>query len=210
MLSRTVTSDGKSGARVDGRTVTLSVLREIAAQLVNIHGQNDNQILLSESSHIRLLDKFADNAALLSEYSEIYRECLHVSAQIDSINKDSMERERLCEMLRYQIEDIDSAKLRPGEDEALLAEVWHYDRFAEGGVWPHVVNLYIGEVMEREGKLLRTTCGDAALELVSAQDFMEVTLRLMRAHDPAVFGDGKLYRRERNLSWMERIEGIAP
>ena len=104
-------------------------------------------------------------------------------------------------------EYLEKAKKSP-DYEALLAEVWHYDRFAEGGVWPHVVNLYIGEVMEREGKLLRAICGDAALELVSAQDFMEVTFRLMRAHVPEVFGDGKLYRRERNLSWMERIEAL--
>lgn len=122
MLSRMISADGKGVARVDGRIVTLSVLREISAQLVNIHGQNDNQTLLRESSHIHLLDKYAKNAELLEKYSELYRECLHLKTEIDSIKRDSMEAARLCEMLRYQIDDIDSAKLRSGEDEALVAE----------------------------------------------------------------------------------------
>ncbi len=122
MLSRVITTDGRSSARIDGRAVTLSVLREISGALVNIHGQNDNQVLMRQSSHVHLLDRFAGNDDLLKEYGEIYREQLHIRTQIDSIKRDSMEQNRLCEMLRYQIDDIDSARLRSGEEEALLAE----------------------------------------------------------------------------------------
>ena len=122
MLSRTVTADGKSTARLDGRVITLSLLREIAASLVSIHGQNDNQTLLRASSHIGILDKFAQDAELLGEYSALYREVLHIRAELDSLNRDSMEKERLREMLSYQVEDIDAANLKTGEEEKLTDE----------------------------------------------------------------------------------------
>ena len=122
MLSRTVTADGKSTARLDGRVITLSVLREIAAALVSIHGQNDNQTLMRASSHVGILDKFAKNGELLAEYSALYRDVLHLRAEIDSLSKDSMEKERLREMLAYQVEDIDAANLKAGEEEKLTDE----------------------------------------------------------------------------------------
>ena len=75
-LSRSITADGKSGAKVNGRSVTLSVLREISASLFNIHGQNDNGQLLSAQNHIKILDRFEDNEQLLKEYSALYKETL--------------------------------------------------------------------------------------------------------------------------------------
>ena len=121
-LSRSITADGKSGAKVNGRSVTLSVLREISASLFNIHGQNDNGQLLSAQNHIKILDRFADNEQLLKEYSALYKETLHLRMQIDSLMSDSMEKNRLREMLAFQIDDIDAASLRDGEEEKLLEE----------------------------------------------------------------------------------------
>ena len=121
-LSRSITAEGRSTARVNGRAVTLSVLKEISAALFNIHGQNDNQQILKASSHIGILDGFAKNSELLSEYSAIYKEMLHLRMQIDNIKRDSMEANRLREMLAFQIDDIDSAKLKRGEEDALVAE----------------------------------------------------------------------------------------
>ena len=71
-LSRSISTDGKSVARVNGRSVTLSVLREISSALFNIHGQNDNGQLLSAQNHILILDRFASNGALVGEYSVLY------------------------------------------------------------------------------------------------------------------------------------------
>lgn len=122
MLSRTISADGKSTARFDGRAITLSVLREVAAALVNIHGQNDNQTLLRASSHIGILDKFASALDIRNEYSALYREVLHIRTELDSLNRDSMEKERLREMLSYQVEDIDAANLKPQEEEKLTDE----------------------------------------------------------------------------------------
>jgi len=64
--------------------------------------------------------------------------------------------------------------------------------------------------MEKEGKLSRTTCGDAELVLISSRDFIEITLRLLRAHDSEVFGEYRdKWTRAKNLAWMERIEALS-
>lgn len=118
MLSRSITASSSS-ARINGRGVTAAMLREIGGMLFNIHGQNDSQQLLDSKNHIRLLDTFAGNGELLSEYSELYRKVIHIRCEIDSIRKDAMERVRLGEMLKFQIEDIDALKLKSDEEEAL-------------------------------------------------------------------------------------------
>lgn len=118
MLSRTLTASSSS-AHICGRAVTAAMLREIGGMLFNIHGQNDNQQLLDPKNHIKLLDSFAGNQKLLSEYSEVYRDVLGVRCEIDSLKQDSMEQNRLREMLKFQIDDIDAAKLKAGEEQAL-------------------------------------------------------------------------------------------
>ena len=118
MISRTVNTAG-STARINGRAVTLSVLREVSGVLFNIHGQNDNQQLLDPINHVGILDAYARNSELRREYSEIYRQILHKRNEIDSLKRDRREQERLSEMLRFQIADIDSAKLKRGEEEVL-------------------------------------------------------------------------------------------
>ena len=118
MLTRCLTPTSSS-ARVNGRAVTLSVLREIGEQLFNIHGQNDNQQLLDPRNHIRLLDSYAENGVILDEYDAVYRRLLHKRTELDSLNRDAREQYRMHEMLRYQVSEIDAAKLKSGEEEAL-------------------------------------------------------------------------------------------
>lgn len=108
-----------AAVRFNGRAVTVAMLRDIGGMLFNIHGQNDNRQLLDPKNHIGLLDRFADNTELVTEYGMLYREILHIRCEIDSIRNDEMERARLGEVLKFQISDIDSAKLRDGEEEAL-------------------------------------------------------------------------------------------
>ncbi len=122
MLSRTINTDSASQARVNGRAVSLTVLREISAALFNIHGQNDNQKLLDRRNHLAVLDKFAGNESVLGEYSELYAEITDIRGQIESFGKNEMENNRMREMLEYQISDIDSVRLKEGEEEALTAE----------------------------------------------------------------------------------------
>ena len=121
MLSRSV-SRSSSSARLNGRAITLSMLREIGGLLFSIHGQNDNMQILDPKNHIRILDGYAANEALLREYSGVYKEMLRLRHEIEAIDSDAMERNRLSEMLKFQISDIESAKLKAGEEEKLLAE----------------------------------------------------------------------------------------
>lgn len=118
MLSRTMT-ETSSSARINGRAVTVAMLREVGGALFNIHGQNDNQQLLDTKNHVKLLDSFAGNGELVEEYGQLYRRILHIRCEIDSMKKDVMEQNRLREVLKYQIEDIDAVKLKEGEEEAL-------------------------------------------------------------------------------------------
>lgn len=117
MLSRSLGTS--SSARINGRAVTVSMLREVGGMLFNIHGQNDNQQLLDQKNHVRLLDSFADNGELLAEYSALYGDMLAVRGEIAAVKKDAMESERLREILKFQISDIDAVKLKEGEEEAL-------------------------------------------------------------------------------------------
>lgn len=118
MLCRAITQNSSS-AKINGRGVTLSVLREAAEKLFNIHGQNDNQQLLDPANHVNLIDAYAQNGELLAQYSEIYGKILEKRAQIQTLEKDAREQYRMHETLKYQISDIDAGKLKLGEEEAL-------------------------------------------------------------------------------------------
>lgn len=119
IISRDITSDGKSVCKINGAPVTLSVLRELAGELVNIHGQHDNQSLLTPSKHICFLDSFANDAEYLSKYYEIYKVTESIKREIEKLSIDERERTEKIDFLTYQIEEIEKAKLRAGEEEEL-------------------------------------------------------------------------------------------
>ena len=118
MLSRAMTHQS-STARLNGRAIPLSVLREIGATLLNIHGQNDNQQLMDPKNHVHLLDRYVGAAELSRAYGEQYRRVLALRNELDSLERDQREQTRLCEMLRYQIAEIDAVKIKVGEEDAL-------------------------------------------------------------------------------------------
>lgn len=118
MLSRTVTKSS-STARLNGRAIPLSVLRELGGTLFNIHGQNDNQQLLDPKRHVELLDAYANCTELQESYTQSYKKLLHCRAQIDSLQRDAREQTRLIETFRYQLAEINGARLKQGEEEAL-------------------------------------------------------------------------------------------
>ncbi len=120
MVSRSFTQSS-SAARLNGRPITLSLLKDVSGMLFGIHGQNDNMLLLEPKNHIKILDSFAGNDKLISEYSKLYSEILHLRVEIDSITADAMEQNRMREVLKFQIEDIDAVKLKKGEEEELEA-----------------------------------------------------------------------------------------
>lgn len=122
LLSRTVSADGRSVARVNGQSVTQAMLREIGRTLITIHGQHDNQRLMQKSYHIRLLDAYAGLDAALDKYREVYQSLKAVRAELEALRRDDAEKMRLRDILEYQIKEIDAARLKKGEEEELSTE----------------------------------------------------------------------------------------
>ncbi len=122
IISRTVTSDGKSTARVNGTVVTLSLLRDIADNLINIHGQHDNQALLTPSKHMMFLDGFGKTEALLEEYKTLYKEMRQLKNELKALETDEREKMQKIDLLEYQIKEITSAALMEGEEEELIRQ----------------------------------------------------------------------------------------
>lgn len=125
ILSRDFHASGKSIARVNGRIVTLSALAGIAAQLVDIHGQYDNQKLLNPASHRGILDSFAGPALtpLKRRLALTYENYLRVRRALSRLRKEHGEYLRRQDFLRYEKEEIDAASLREGEDEELTQQI---------------------------------------------------------------------------------------
>ena len=122
IISCKLTADGKSTAKINGRTVTKTALREIGKLLISIHGQNDSRVLFDKNAYVLMTDSFGSLDGDRQRYAEIYRELTSYKRQLAEINTDEAEKARLRDMLEYQIKDIDSKKLRDGEEEALEAE----------------------------------------------------------------------------------------
>ena len=121
IIQREIYLDGKNVCRVNGSLVTVSILRKLGIQLINIHGQHDSASLFDEANHLKFLDDFAENNDLRAEYSEKYEKVSDLRNEIDRMTMDEGEKLRRMETLRYQIEEIEKAQLEAGEDETLEA-----------------------------------------------------------------------------------------
>lgn len=118
LISRTFTESGKNICRVNGTMVTVGMLKEIGTKLVDIHGQHDNQSLLRAEMHIELLDLFAGDklAAEKAEYQASLRELNSLKTKLRALTGVDKERERTIDILRFQIDEIEAARLFIGED----------------------------------------------------------------------------------------------
>ena len=119
VIQREIYLDGKNVCRVNGSLVSVSILRKLGIQLINIHGQHDSASLFDEENHLSFLDVFGDNEALRLTYAEKYAAVTKLRREIDSLTMDESEKLRRMETLRYQIAEIEKAELEAGEDESL-------------------------------------------------------------------------------------------
>ncbi|MBO5248309.1 MAG: DNA repair protein RecN [Clostridia bacterium] len=119
LIQRDLTSEGKSSVRINGRPATVSMLRDFAGRLVNIHGQHDNRALLDPATHVRYLDSFARNEEARTCYERIFSELKQVLRRISEISTDDQARMQKIDLLSYQVNEIDSAHLKCGEEESL-------------------------------------------------------------------------------------------
>ena len=119
VIHREVYLDGKNVCRVNGTLVSVSILRKLGIQLINIHGQHDSASLFDENNHLILLDAFSENAQLRNTYLSRYETVCDLRRQIQKMDMDESEKLRRMETLRYQIDEISKAKLEPEEDTQL-------------------------------------------------------------------------------------------
>ncbi|HRJ57975.1 MAG TPA: DNA repair protein RecN [Anaerolineales bacterium] len=122
VLMREVRREGRSVARINGRTVNVGLLKEIGALLIDIHGQAEHLSLLDPRAHLGLLDRFSDISKPLTEYRQTYHTLLNLRRELSDLKKAQADADRRIEMLTYQAEEIESAKLKPGEEEELRKE----------------------------------------------------------------------------------------
>lgn len=121
LLQRTLSADGKNSCRINGVPATVSVLRQVGHELINIHGQHDNQALLSPEKHFTFIDSIADNSTLLSEYREKFALLCSYIKERESLNTDEAEKLRQLDLLDFQIDELEQADIKPGEREELVS-----------------------------------------------------------------------------------------
>ncbi len=118
-IQRTLSADGRTTNKINGRTVSVSLMRETGNLLINVHGQHENQKLLDTTKHIEYLDKYAGNDPLAAAYAESYGKLNEIKRNLSELYRNEKEKAAMTEMLKYQISEIDSAHLKPNEDEEL-------------------------------------------------------------------------------------------
>lgn len=121
-LTREIRREGRSTARVNGRTAGVSLLKEIGAALIDIHGQSEHLSLLDPRAHLGLLDRYADISKPLSEYRQLYQKLSSFRRELNDLRAAQADADRRLEMLTFQIGEIESAKLKPGEEDDLRKE----------------------------------------------------------------------------------------
>ena len=121
-MGREIRSNGPNVARINGRTVTASLQREVGGYLVDIHGQSEHLSLLRVRNHLDLLDSFAGIEDLLKDYSVPFEQLQKVREQLQNLRQSEQDAAQRADMLTFQIQEIEAAKLTPGEDEELLLE----------------------------------------------------------------------------------------
>ena len=121
-VTREISADGGSVSRINHRTASAALLKEIGAVLINIHGQHDNQILLDSEKHLQILDDFGGDGSLLSEYRVTFRELQRTARRLGELKKQEQSRIERSRTLNEIIDDIGELELREGEDDELEKE----------------------------------------------------------------------------------------
>ena len=193
LLYREINAEGKGSCRVNGMPATASVVRDISAGLLSIHGQHDSQSLTNPALHLGLLDQYARNQALFAPYYAQYRELIGIKRQLDALNAGEADKQRRIEALTAEIDAIDAAALQPGEEKTLQERknvITHAQSILQGITAAHAA-LAGDEDGEQSG---------AADLLGSAVDGMQNSARLDESLLPLSEQLNELYYNARDLA----------
>lgn len=119
LLSRKISTQGKSTCRINGTVCTVSMLKELGSLLVNIHGQHDSQALLNPDYHYMFIDMLGDDKKIYDDYRKSFKELLSIRRELKSLTADADTKDKQLELLDYQINELSQADIKPGEWEQL-------------------------------------------------------------------------------------------
>ena len=222
LIERSIQADGKNACRVNGRPLLVTQLRELGQQLVNVHGQHDGQQLLDEECHLGYLDSFGGAQDSLSAFSAAYAQVRELRRERDKLQMDDGEKARQMDTLTYQIEELEKAQLRQGEDEELSQRrevLRNAERLTDAvdGAWQALTGREDGEgavslLMEAENRLsqggrysgeLQALSEKAAQLRCDADDLAELVRDLRGTLD---FYPGELDEIEERLDRLYRLK----
>jgi DNA repair protein RecN (Recombination protein N) len=123
LFNREIRRGGRNIARLNGRVVTVSLMRELGSYMVDIHGQSEHLSLLTVRQHLRLLDRFANNQEHLENYRAIYQTVKKVRDDLAELREAEQDAARQTDLLKYQIQEIEAAMIQPGEEDILRREL---------------------------------------------------------------------------------------
>lgn len=123
MISRTINRDGKNLCRINGEPVTVGMLKLIGKELISIHGQHDNQVLLDPESHCSYIDAMADDMGLISHYRELFERYSNIKKQLTALTEKLSDKEHRTEILTYQVNELNMADIKPGERDEINREL---------------------------------------------------------------------------------------
>ena len=126
LITRIITTDGRNTCKINGHSVTVSMLKSIGRDLITICGQHDSQHLLIKEKHMEYIDSIADCSELFESYSEIFAEIKSVRKQLKKLLSNESDKERKLEYLKFQIDELSNANIKIGEKESLIADKKRY------------------------------------------------------------------------------------
>lgn len=137
ILSREIYANGRNLCKINGRMVTVNELREFMKKIIDIHGQQDNQMILDSSTHIEYLDNFSGESIkkLQEEYYKFYQEYLEIEKKLKENYGDEKEKQRKLDLLKYQVNEIEAASLKEDEEEeldSLRTKMLNSEKIVEG------------------------------------------------------------------------------
>lgn len=219
ILQRRLTSDGKSSGRVCGAPVTAQQLRELGGELLDIHGQNDGRQLMDESRHRDYLDRYGELQDALAAYGAEYDKYRSIERELRQLDMDETEKQRLTELMRYEIDELEKAALSPGEAEEKTArrDLLHNSEKITEAVDAALDELYSGDVnaaalIDDAGALVNRALSMSdelkaprdILERISA-DLSDAVERLRDFRESLDFSPGEYDELEERLSQLRRL-----
>jgi DNA repair protein RecN (Recombination protein N) len=222
-VGREIRRGGRSSARLNGRNVSIALLKEVGELLVDIHGQSEHLSLLNVRAHLELLDRYAGVVSLLKDYQHQHQTLLAIRKELEQLRTTQREAEQRTEMLTFQAEEIETARLKSGEDETLRLE---RDRLAnaealaqhaqqaitsldEGSPESPAATDLVGEASSALAKLSQIDPAQAALEgsAVNLAEQMSDLVRTLRNYlDSIEYNPKRLEEVEERLDLIHRLE----